>query len=78
MLASTIIGGGFISVPRMIYMAGASTLISSASELVIAVVMCFGGSIKLALSGPINTRLTILKLAGSLVGVQLDTIGTTY
>jgi uncharacterized membrane protein YfcA len=78
MLAATIAVGGFIGVPGMIYILGASGLVASASELVIAFVMGFGGTIKWAMHGMVDIRLTLLILAGSLVGVQLGAIGTTY
>ena len=78
MLAATIAVGGFIGVPGMIYMLGAPALIASATELVIAFVMGLGGSIKYALHGSVDIRLTLILLAGSLFGVQLGAIGTTY
>ena len=78
MLAATIAVGGFIGVPGMIYVLGASSLISSATELVIAFVMGLGGSINWALHGMIDIRLTLIILGGSLLGVQLGAIGTTY
>jgi|UniRef100_A0A7C3WPQ4 uncharacterized membrane protein YfcA len=78
MLAATIAVGGFIGVPGMIYIVGASSLVASATELVIAFVMGFAGSIKWALNGMIDIRLTLIILAGSLLGVQLGAIGTTY
>jgi uncharacterized membrane protein YfcA len=78
MLAATIAVGGFIGVPGMIYVVGASALVASATELVVAFVMGFWGSIQWGLSGLIDIRLTLLILAGSLVGVQLGALGTTY
>jgi hypothetical protein len=78
MLAATIAVGGFIGVPGMIYVLGASGLVASATELVIAFVMGFGGTIKWAMSGMVDIRLTLIILAGSLLGVQLGAIGTTY
>lgn len=78
MLAATIAVGGFIGVPGMIYVLGASSLIASATELVIAFVMGLGGSINWALHGMVDIRLTLIILAGSLLGVQLGAIGTTY
>jgi uncharacterized membrane protein YfcA len=78
LLAATIAVGGFIGVPGMIYVLGASSLISSATELVIAFVMGLGGSINWALHGMIDIRLTLIILGGSLLGVQLGAIGTTY
>jgi uncharacterized protein len=78
LLAATIAVGGFVGVPGMIYVVGASGLISSASELVIAFLMGFGGSVKWAIHGMVDIRLTLIILAGSLLGVQLGAIGTTY
>lgn len=78
LLAATIAVGGFVGVPGMIYVVGASGLIASASELVIAFIMGLGGSIKWALHGMVDIRLTLIILAGSLLGVQLGAIGTTY
>ena len=78
MLAATIAVGGFIGVPGMMYVLGAPAIVASATELVIAFVMGFGGSIKYALHGLIDIRLTLILLAGSLFGIQLGAIGTTY
>lgn len=78
LLAATIAVGGFIGVPGMIYVVGASGLISSATELVIAFIMGFGGSVKWAIHGMVDIRLTLIILAGSLLGVQLGAIGTTF
>ncbi len=78
MLAATIAVGGFIGVPGMIYMLGVSGLVASATELVIAFVMGFGGSINWAMHGMVDIRLVLIILAGSLLGVQLGAIGTTY
>jgi uncharacterized protein len=78
MLAATIAVGGFIGVPSMIYVLGAPSLMASATELVIAFVMGLGGSLKYALHGMVDIRLAMIILAGSLFGIQLGAIGTTY
>jgi len=78
MLAATIAVGGFIGVPSMIYVLGAPSLMASATELVIAFVMGLGGSFKYAMHGLVDIRLAMLILAGSLFGIQLGAIGTTY
>jgi uncharacterized membrane protein YfcA len=78
MLAATIAVGGFIGVPGMIYVVGAGGLVSSATELVIAFIMGFAGTVKWASMGMVDIRLTLIILAGSLLGVQLGAIGTTY
>jgi uncharacterized membrane protein YfcA len=78
LLASTIAVGGFVGVPGMIYVLGAPSLVASATELVIAFVMGLGGTFKFALGGLVDIRLAMLILLGSLFGVQLGAIGTTF
>jgi len=78
LLASTIAVGGFIGVPGMMYVLGAPGLVASATELVIAFVMGFGGTVKYALHGLVDIRLALILLAGSLFGIQLGAIGTTF
>jgi len=78
LLASIIAVGGFVGVPGMMYVLGAPGLIATATELVIAFVMGFGGTIKYALHGLVDIRLALILLAGSLFGIQLGVIGTIY
>ena len=78
LLASTIAVGGFVGVPGMMYVLGASSLVASATELVIAFVMGLGGTINFAMSGYVDIRLAMLILLASLFGIQLGAIGTTY
>jgi len=78
LLAATIAVGGFVGVPGMIYLVGVGGLIASATELVIAFVMGFGGSVNWAMHGMVDIRLVLIILGGSLLGVQLGAIGTTY
>ena len=78
MLAATIAVGGFIGVPGMIYILGAPAIVASATELVVAFLMGLTGTITWALGGFVDIRLVLLILAGSLIGVQLGAVGTTY
>ena len=78
MLAATIAVGGFVGVPSMHYVLGLPSMMASATELVIAFVMGLGGSLKYALSGMVDIRLAMIILAGSLFGIQLGAMGTTY
>ncbi len=78
MLAATIAVGGFIGVPAMMYVLGVPALMASATELVIAFIMGMGGTIKYAIAGYVDVRLAMVILAGSLFGIQLGAIGTTY
>lgn len=78
MLAATIAVGGFIGVPGMIYVLGVPAMMASATELVIAFVMGLTGTINWAMGGFVDIRMVLLILAGSLIGVQLGAVGTTY
>lgn len=78
MLAASIAVGGFIGVPAMIFVLGVPAIMASATELVVAFVMGMGGSIFYALDGYVDIRLSMIILAGSLFGVQIGAIGTTY
>ncbi|MDQ0286754.1 putative membrane protein YfcA [Desulfofundulus luciae] len=78
MLAATIAVGGFIGVPGMIYVLGVPPIMASATELVVAFLMGLTGTVTWALSGFVDIRMVLLMLAGSLIGVQLGAVGTTY
>jgi uncharacterized membrane protein YfcA len=78
MLAATIAVGGFVGVPGMIYILGVPSLVASATEMLVAFGMGFVGTITYGLHGFVDIRMTLLILAGSLFGVQLGAIGTTY
>ena len=78
MLAATIAVGGFVGVPAMHYVLGLPSMMASATELVIAFCMGLGGTIKFGWSGYVDVRLAMVILAGSLFGIQLGAIGTTY
>ncbi len=78
MLASFIAVGGFIGVPAMIYVLGVPAIMASATELVVAFVMGAGGSMLYAWDGFVDIRLSMIILAGSLFGLQIGAIATTY
>jgi len=78
-LAATIAVGGFIGVPSMIYIIGASSTVASGTELGVAFIMGSTGTFTWAyVLGAIDFRLTALILATSLIGVQIGAVGTTY
>lgn len=78
LLAASIAVGGFIGVPAMIYVLGVPAIMATATELVVAFVMGAGGSMLYAWDGYVDIRLALIILAGSLFGVQIGAIGTTY
>jgi len=78
LLAASIAVGGFIGVPAMMYIIGVPAIMATATELVVAFVMGLGGSLFYAWEGFVDIRLAMIILAGSLFGVQIGAIGTTY
>ncbi len=78
LLAASIAVGGFIGVPAMIYVLGVPAITATATELVVAFVMGMGGSLYYAMDGFVDIRLSMIILAGSLFGIQIGAIGTTY
>jgi uncharacterized protein len=78
LLAATIAVGGFVAVPAMIYLLGATGLMASATQLVVAFVIGLGGTIQYALDGFVDIRLAMILLAGSFFGIQLGNISTLY
>jgi len=78
LLAASIAVGGFIGVPAMIYILGVPAIMATATELVVAFVMGLGGTLLFAHAGLVDPRLALIILAGSLFGVQIGAIGTTY
>lgn len=78
LLAASIAVGGFIGVPAMIYLLGVPAIMATATELVVAFVMGLGGSLFYAWEGFVDIRLAMIILAGSLFGIQIGAIATTY
>lgn len=78
LLAATIAVGGFIGVPAMIYVLGAPALMATATELVIAFIMGVLGTALYGWAGYVDIRLAMIILLGSLFGIQIGAIGTTY
>jgi len=78
LLVATIAAGGLVGVPGMIYGLGATAIVATATQLVTAFVMGLYGAVYWAVGGFVDIRLTLLILAGSLIGIQFAAIGTTY
>ncbi len=78
LLVATIAAGGLVGVPGMIYALGTTALVATATQLVTAFVMGLYGAAYWAAGGFVDIRLTLLILAGSLIGIQFAAIGTTY
>lgn len=77
-MAGTIGVGGFIGVPAMIYVFGVPTVVAAGTELFLAMFMGAWGAFNYALAGFVDLRLTLLLYAGSLVGIYIGAIGTSF
>jgi len=77
-LSSAIAVGGLAGVPGMIYVLGVPAIMASATEMIIAVATGLGATLLYGLEGAVDIRLAMLILLGSLFGIQLGAIGTTY
>lgn len=77
-LSSAIAVGGLIGVPGMIYVLGMPAIMASATEMVIAVATGLGATFLYGLEGAVDIRMAMLILLGSLFGIQIGAIGTTY
>jgi hypothetical protein len=75
-LAGTIGVGGFIGVPAMIYVFGASASVAAGSELYLAMFMGAFGAVNYAFEGLVDIRLTLLLFIGSLFGIYVGAYGT--
>lgn len=62
----------------MIYILGVPAIMASATEMVIAVATGLGATFLYGLEGAVDIRMAMLILLGSLFGIQLGAIGTTY
>ncbi len=78
LLAGSIAVSGFIGVTVTMFVLGVPGLMASATELMIAFFMGITGTIIYALDGFVDIRLAMIILAGSLFGVQLGVVSTTY
>ncbi|PIQ12749.1 MAG: sulfite exporter TauE/SafE family protein [Hydrogenophilales bacterium CG_4_9_14_3_um_filter_59_35] len=77
-LSSAIAVGGFVGVPGMIYVLGVPAIMASATEMVIATATGLGATILYGMEGAVDIRLAMLILLGSLFGIQLGAMGSTY
>ena len=77
-LSSAIAVGGFVGVPGMIYVLGVPASMASATEMVIATATGLGATILYGMEGAVDIRLAMLILLGSLFGIQLGAMGSTY
>jgi uncharacterized membrane protein YfcA len=72
------VGGGFVRVPALVYLIGASTHIAVGTDLVEIVVSGGYGALRHSIEGHVDIMAVVFMLAGALFGAQLGSIATAY
>jgi len=72
------VGGGFIRVPALVYVVGASTHIAVGTDLVEIVVSGAYGALRHSIEGNVDMMAVIFMIAGAMFGAQVGSIATSY
>jgi uncharacterized protein len=72
------VGGGFIRVPALVYMVGASTHIAVGTDL-LEIVMSGGyGALRHSIEGNVDMMVVLFMISGAMIGAQVGSIATSY
>jgi hypothetical protein len=72
------VGGGFIRVPALVYVVGASTHIAVGTDLVEIVVSGAYGALRHSIEGNVDMMAVIFMIVGAMFGAQIGSIATAY
>jgi hypothetical protein len=72
------VGGGFIRVPALVYVVGASTHIAVGTDLVEIVVSGAYGALRHSIEGNVDLMAVIFMIVGAMFGAQIGSIATSY
>jgi len=72
------VGGGFIRVPALVYVIGASTHVAVGTDLVEIVVSGAYGALRHSIEGNVDMMAVIFMIAGAMIGAQVGSIATAY
>lgn len=72
------VGGGFIRVPSLVYLVGATTHISVGTDLVEIVVSGGYGALRQSMSGNVDMMAVLFMIVGAMIGAQFGSIATAY
>jgi uncharacterized membrane protein YfcA len=72
------VGGGFIRVPALVYLVGASTHIAVGTDLVEIVFSGGYGALRHSMEGHVDMMAVVFMLSGALFGAQFGSIATSY
>ncbi|MEN6484591.1 MAG: sulfite exporter TauE/SafE family protein [Syntrophobacteraceae bacterium] len=72
------VGGGFIRVPALVYIVGATTHIAVGTDLLEIVVSGGYGALRQSMSGNVDMMAVIFMILGAMVGAQFGSLATAY
>lgn len=72
------VGGGFIRVPALVYLVGASTHIAVGTDLVEIVFSGGYGALRHSMEGHVDMMAVLFMISGALFGAQFGSIATAY
>ena len=72
------VGGGFIRVPALVYIVGASTHIAVGTDLVEIVFSGGYGALRHSIEGNVDIVAVVFMLSGAMIGAQFGSIATSY
>jgi len=72
------VGGGFIRVPALVYIVGATTHIAVGTDLLEIVVSGGYGALRQSMSGNVDMLAVMFMILGAMVGAQFGSIATAY
>jgi uncharacterized membrane protein YfcA len=72
------VGGGFVRVPALVYIVGASTHIAVGTDLVEIVVSGGYGALRHSIEGHVDMMAVLFMLCGGMLGAQFGSIATSY
>ena len=72
------VGGGFIRVPALVYLVGASTHIAVGTDLVEIVVSGGYGALRHSMEGNVDMMAVLFMIIGAMFGAQFGSIATSY
>ncbi len=72
------VGGGFIRVPALVYVVGASTHVAVGTDLVEIVVSGAYGALRHSIEGNVDMMAVLFMVLGALLGAQVGSIATAY
>ena len=72
------VGGGFIRVPALVYVVGASTHIAVGTDLVEIVVSGGYGALRHSIEGNVDMMAVLFMIVGAMFGAQFGSIATSY